>query len=260
MIEVCFLGTGGWVATSERDNTSFFFHEGENLTLLDCPGSVMQKIKKLKYDPRRIASILITHIHPDHVYGLPSLVHSLMLDECLIHLYGSERTINFCQKLLDMFDLRKKDIKCRVDFISLNDGQSLKLASSLFCTALYVPHNPSSLAYLFRFDSEKRGLLYSGDAPIYPPLFQEAKNIDFLIHECSAPSSYFEKYPSLYAIHANSLDLGRIAQEVGVKCLIPCHFFGEMGFSIAEIEAEIKQNYKGKMIIPRDFDRIMLAS
>ena len=107
MTEIHFLGTGGWVATRERDNTSLLIQENEKLVLVDCPGSVIQKIKKTDLDPEAIVSILITHVHPDHVYGLPSLVHSLMLVECTINLYGSEETVQFCLNLLDLFHLRE---------------------------------------------------------------------------------------------------------------------------------------------------------
>jgi len=58
MVELKFLGTGGSVATEGRDNTSFLILFEQELILVDCPGSVIPKIKKLH--------------HPDHIYGLPS--------------------------------------------------------------------------------------------------------------------------------------------------------------------------------------------
>jgi hypothetical protein len=38
--------------------------------------------------------------------------------------------------------------------------------------------------------------------------------------------------------------------------LIPCHFFGELDYSLGEIEKEIRENYGGKLTIPEDFSRI----
>ncbi len=57
-------------------------------------------------------------------------------------------------------------------------------------------------------------------------------------------------------MHTHALDLGRLCQEAEVRCLIPCHFFGELDFSLSEIEQEIKKNYQGKLIIPEDFEKI----
>ena len=79
MADLYFLGTGGSIATEDRDNTSLLLDTENRLILIDCPGSVIQKIRKLGFDPRQIKTILVTHVHPDHIYGLPSLVHSLML-------------------------------------------------------------------------------------------------------------------------------------------------------------------------------------
>lgn len=258
MIEVCFLGTGGSVATRERDNTSFLINRNGALILVDCPGGVIQKIKKLNFDPRQVSIILVTHIHPDHVYGLPSFVHSLMLDECRIQLIGSRQTTKFCRDYLDLFELRDKKIKTRVEFVSLKAGNNYQFKGSLKCSPLKVPHSPSSLAYHFYFEDEGKELIYSGDTPPSPLLFKQAEGIDCLIHDSSAPSRFFEEFPSLRTMHTSSLELGELSERSRVKCLIPCHFFGEVEFSLSEIEEEIRKNYKGKLIIPKDFERIAL--
>lgn len=258
MTEICFLGTGGAVATKERDNMSFLIDNDETLILVDCSGTVIQKIKKFNYDPRKVTSILVTHIHPDHIYGLPSFVHSLMLDKCLIRLFGSKETVQFCQDLLDLYHLRDEKIKARIEFVSVDPGESFELKESLQCVAFNVPHSPSSLAFRFRFEDEKKELLYSGDTPLNPLLFKEASGIDYLLHDCSAPSRFFKKYPSLQTVHTNSLELGKLCQQAKVKCLIPCHFFGELEFPLSEIEDEIRENYKGRLVIPEDFKKITL--
>ncbi|NIO50002.1 MAG: MBL fold metallo-hydrolase [Candidatus Aminicenantes bacterium] len=258
MNDICFLGTGGAVATEERDNMSFLIDHDETLILVDCPGSVIQKIKKFNYDPRKVSSILVTHIHPDHIYGLPSFVHSLMLDKCLIRLFGSKETVQFCQNLLDLFYLRDEKIKAKIEFVSVEPGEDFKLKESLQCASFKVAHSSSSLAYYFRFEEEKKELLYSGDTALNPLLFKEASGIDYLIHDCSAPSRFFKKYPSLQTMHTHSLELGKFSQQAEVKCLIPCHFFGELEFLLSEIEDEIRENYKGRIVIPEDFKKITL--
>jgi len=259
MSEICFIGTGGSVATEKRDNTSFLLQTEETLILIDCPGSVIQKLKKLNFDPRSIDALLITHIHPDHIYGLPSLVHGLMLDECLMNIYGSEETISFCGDLLDLFDLRSEKIKCRLNMISVDSGEIQQLSPSLRSTFFEVPHSPASMAFHFYLEAEGIHFIYSGDTPAHSELFQEAKGTDYLVHDCSAPSRFFEKYPSLQSMHTDALTLGELAQEAGVKHLVPCHFFGEIDFSLSEIEEEIKKNFRGELTIPRDFSRIPLT-
>lgn len=260
MIEVNVVGSGGSVATLNRDNTSFLINYDQNLILIDIPGAVTQKIKKLGYDPGNIRTLLVTHIHPDHVYGLPAFVHSLMLQDMILDLYGSALAVDFCRQILGLFHLLDEKIKCRVNFIAIEPGDEFAIDDALRCRAASVPHNQSSLAFLFSFSPEAIKLLYSGDTPAYPPLFQLAENIDYLIHDCSAPSRFFTELPSLKKMHTDSLALGRLAQSAGIKCLIPCHFFGEIDYPMSEIEREIKENYKGKLIIPEDFMKITLTS
>jgi len=260
MSELHFIGTGGSVATEERDNTSFLFLSQENVVMIDCPGSVIQKLKKARIDPRSVHSMVITHIHPDHIYGLPSLVHSLMLHESVIEILGSEITVNFCASLLDLFHLRSKKVKCHVNFVPVMEGETYRISPSLTCAFYKVPHSPSSMAVGFTQSKEEIELFYSGDTPRFPELLQRMKNLDYLVHDCSAPSRFFEEYPSLYSMHTDSLTLGEMAQEAGVKHLIPCHFFGELEYSMGEIEEEIRKNFRGELTVPKDFSTIPLYS
>jgi ribonuclease Z len=260
MGELCFIGTGGSVPTEERDNTSFLLKIKDLAVLVDCPGSVTQKIKKSNLDSRNVGSMIVTHTHPDHIYGLPSLVHSLMLDDCSINIYGSELSVEFCGRLLDLFNLRDEKIKCRVNFIPVASGETRPLSPDLSCSFYRVPHSLSSLAVRFHLEEEDLSMIYSGDTPACPDLFQWAKNSDYLIHDCSAPSRFFKKYPQLHSMHTDSLTLGKMAQKAGVHHLVPCHFFGELDFSLKEIVEEIMMEYRGNLIMPKDFRWIPLSA
>lgn len=255
MAHIAFIGTGGSVATERRDNASFLIDAG-GLILVDCPGAVVQKIKRLGCKPENVEALLVTHIHPDHIYGLPSLVHSLMAEDRELVLYGSKESTDFCQKLLDLFQLQRDKIKYRVRYRPMQPGEELNVHGALIRT-MAVPHSSASLAFRFVFPDGKE-LLYSGDTPFYPPLFQEIAGIDYLIHDCSAPERFFVKYPELRPMHTSALDLGHQASKAGVQTLIPIHIFGELPFTDAAIWAEIRENYKGDLIIPQDFEIIPL--
>jgi ribonuclease Z len=256
MAEIYFLGTGGWVATPQRDNTSVLLRTGRPLILIDCPGSVVAKIRKLDFDPREVSTIILTHVHPDHIYGLPSLVHSLILDDGEIGLLGSEETVGFARRLLDLFGLREKNVRTRIRFRPLRPGQTVRLGDDLSLRGFAVPHHSSSLAYHLYLDGERKEIVFSGDTPVHRPLFSDVRAIDYLVHEASAPSRYFKKYPRLCGLHTSSLDLGRWSQDAGVKCLIPCHFLADVWSIPTDVRAEIRRHFKGRLIIPRDLQRI----
>jgi ribonuclease Z len=251
MIELGFLGTGGAMATAERDNAAFLLREGERLAAVDCPGSVVHKIKKLGADPAALKILFLTHIHPDHIYGLPSLVHSLMLTKGLIPVIGSEETVAFAAKLLDLYGLRGPNYKTRVEFQVLRPDQRLELPGGGEAAAFSVRHHSSSLAFRLEF-ADGPAVLFAGDTPADPALLRRAGPVDVLVHDASAPSRIFEQYPVLYDMHTDALTLGRLAAEVCAATLIPVHFFGEVEFSMEEIEAEIRTHFPGRVIIPKD--------
>jgi ribonuclease BN (tRNA processing enzyme) len=166
--------------------------------------------------------------------------------------------VDFCRDLLDVFHLRDKKFKRRVDLIALEPDKRIPVGEALEVSAFSTPHSSASLAYHFYFKGEGKELLYSGDTPPMPRLIQEAAGIDYLVHDSSSPARFFQQYPILKTMHTHSLELGALARKADVKCLIPIHFFGEVEFSLTEIEEEIRENFQGRLIVPRDFDIVPL--
>jgi ribonuclease Z len=258
MAEIHFLGTGGSVATPKRDNTSVLLRTGKELILIDCPGSVAAKIRKLGFEPSQVTTIILTHIHPDHIYGLPSLIHNQMLIAGEVRIFGSDPAVDFSRRLLDLFSLRRRKIRTRVRFRTLRPGQTIRLQGTCSVRTLGVPHHRSSLAYHFYLGDEGGEILFSGDTPVHAPLFEDARGIDFLVHDAGAPSRYFRRYPVLSRLHTSFLALGRLSQSVGVRCLVPCHFLAEAACPAAEVRREIRQHFRGRLIVPNDFQSIRL--
>lgn len=257
MARMTFLGTGGSAATADRDAASVMLRAGADLLVVDCPGGAGAKIRRAGEDPLNVASILLTHIHPDHVHGLPGFVHGLMLRDHVIRLYGSPESCAFAARLLDLFGLREARFKTRVEFVALEPGQPARPSERLEVTALKTPHHASSLAFVLRLLETGRAVVFSGDTPLYPFLFERAAGADWLVHDCAAPARFFETYPALAVRHTSALDLGRAAAGAGVRGLVPYHFLvGDLDFPLAEVEAEIRRSYAGALVIPEDLARV----
>ncbi|MCA0982834.1 ribonuclease Z [Halobacillus yeomjeoni] len=78
-MELFFLGTGSGVPSKERNVSSLVLRmlEDRGTTwVFDCGEGTQHQILNTPIRPRRIEMIFITHLHGDHIYGLPGLLSS----------------------------------------------------------------------------------------------------------------------------------------------------------------------------------------
>lgn len=78
-MELFFLGTGSGVPSKERNVSSLvlrLLEERGTTWVFDCGEGTQQQILNTNIRPRRIEVIFITHLHGDHIYGLPGLLSS----------------------------------------------------------------------------------------------------------------------------------------------------------------------------------------
>lgn len=90
MLEIVFLGTGAAAPTSDRHlSGTAVIREGE-IFLFDCGEGTQMQFRRAGLRPGKLRYILITHLHGDHLFGLPGLLASLHMAGCRqpIELFG----------------------------------------------------------------------------------------------------------------------------------------------------------------------------
>ena len=76
-IDIVFLGTGSAIPTLSRNHNAIIFNYKNRNFLIDCGEGTQRQIRKAKLNICKITDILITHMHGDHIFGLPGLLHTL---------------------------------------------------------------------------------------------------------------------------------------------------------------------------------------
>lgn len=162
MAEIIFLGTAGAVASKERDNTSLLIKTTKDLILIDLPGSIVKKLACVNLDFRKISFIFITHAHPDHIYGIVSLLHSQYRLKNKLHIFTHPKVIELVKTLRETFKLEDTTKYPEIVYhkIEANRKPPFYNSKELKVYAFKVKHSSDSLDFKFFFKKSK-SLLFS---------------------------------------------------------------------------------------------------
>jgi len=76
-MKIVFLGTGAAVPTKNRNHSSIGLKFDGEIFLFDCGEGAQRQIVYTDISPMKINNIFITHLHGDHILGLPGLLQSI---------------------------------------------------------------------------------------------------------------------------------------------------------------------------------------
>lgn len=106
-MELQFLGTGAGTPSRERNVTSIALNlQGARSStwLFDCGEATQHQILRTAISPAKIDKIFITHLHGDHVFGLPGLLTSRSMtgNTGPLTLYGPQGIKTFVETSLSL--------------------------------------------------------------------------------------------------------------------------------------------------------------
>ena len=105
---VTILGSSSALPTSTRFPTSQVVNLNERLYLIDCGEGTQIQLRKFGFKAGRINHIFISHLHGDHIFGLPGLISTMALGgkKGELHIYShSELKVMMDQLMKFMNDI-----------------------------------------------------------------------------------------------------------------------------------------------------------
>ncbi|MDA0245048.1 MAG: cyclic nucleotide-binding domain-containing protein [Chloroflexi bacterium] len=126
----------------------------QQATLFDTAAYLRMRLGNLGLSPRQISEVVLSHLHEDHLAGLPELL--LMGDQRIRLLTCDVIYQSLLRVLSAMLNLSAEDVAALFDYCPLNPGQPLELDGRVF-ESIYAIHTIPTIAV------RVSGLYYSGD-------------------------------------------------------------------------------------------------
>jgi ribonuclease BN (tRNA processing enzyme) len=247
--------------------------------VLDCGLGVTSQFARTGIPFNQVRSIFITHHHPDHniEYG-PFLVIGWIAGLPLsVRAFGppplSEMTVDFLRFAKTTIGFWAEDFKIKplemVEVSEVSVGGPVTEDDNVKVTAVLVEHPPVRPAFAYRFDFRDRSIAFSGDTVPLEAVAHLADRADVLVHEAmyvpaveafvrnrvakGFPVSVDAFMAHMKADHAAVEDVGRIAQEAGVKTLVLSHLTPPVESITDDTwRTAAATHFKGEIIIGHD--------
>ncbi len=174
-IEVVFLGTSGSIPTPERSAPCLAIRRMGELFLFDCGEGAQRQLMRSGLGFPAKLRVFISHLHGDHVFGLPGLIHTLsLLDRrAPLEVYGPPGLEEFLSCVRATVGLRP-----RFELVVREVGEGIVLETGDYVVrAAWVEHSVPTLAYALeekprpgRFHPDRARALGVPEGPLWKKL------------------------------------------------------------------------------------------
>ncbi|MBU0510457.1 MAG: MBL fold metallo-hydrolase [Chloroflexi bacterium] len=246
MSKLIILGSANAIPDEKHENTHLVLAGEKCQLLIDCVGNPLVRLRQAGLDIDDLTGMILTHFHPDHVSGVPSLLMSLWLlgrRKPLI-IYGLGHTLDRVEKVMGLYEWEDWPNFFPVTFCRLPAEEiSLVMENDEFrIFSSPVRHLLPTIGV--RIESLHTGkiMAYSCDTEPCSQVIKLAEGVDVLIHEAAGPS------PG----HSSAAQAGETAQRAQAKSLYLIHYpTGD--FASQSLVKDAQKKFPGNVELAEDF-------
>lgn len=169
MIDLLLLGTGGMMPMPNRWLSSLLMRIEGDLTLFDCGEGTQIPWQLYGWGFRRLGTICLSHLHADHVAGIPGLLHAIAnsgRDEP-VTVFGPPGTVHVVQSLREIAPFLGFELRIR----EIDDGVRFALGNVATATVLRGDHALPVLCYRVDIARSRRFLVEKAQEDGVPQTF-----------------------------------------------------------------------------------------
>ena len=279
LFRVTLLGTGNPRPSIERFGPAILIEAGDRRLLFDAGRGVTQRLFQIDGAPLlcSVDTVLLTHLHSDHVVGLPDLLLTGWLfgrPEPLTVL-GPKGTTAMSRHLNEAFAfdrrIRAEDEGLppdagRILARDVGAGVVLESAGALEVTAFEVDHAPVKPVYGYRIDFGRRSVVLSGDTRASEAVVARATGVDVLIHEVVAVEAERrlaavvdpKRVEKIVARHTTAEECGRLFARARPRLAVYSHIVPSPATADDLIPAT-RRSYDGPLEVGHDLMTITVG-
>lgn len=257
MLRLVYLGTGAALPGVDRDNTSLALDDGREVTLIDASGAPSRRLVAAGLLTERLARVVLTHEHVDHIYGLPSLLQSLRLAGRIepLPIFALPETWRVIDPLLAVFRLRHPDEPSQIERHEIVCGEGPFVETDwLSLRAVLVEHSVPTVG--LRIEHGGGAIAYSSDTRPCASVVSLARDCSLLIHEATFLEPGAAEAARAY--HSTAHQAGAIAAESGAARLALVHFTSTRPEDLSQLREQARVCFAGPVDVPSDLDRFDL--
>ena len=275
-IKVTLLGTGTPQLNPARMSYSTLVEAGGEVLMFDAGRAAMLQAKKAGADLKKLDKLFLTHLHSDHVTGIPDVWLTGFLAPAFratpFKVWGPVGTENLTSGLRQAYDFDvgirikqyggKRSEGMEFDTTEVHDGFVYE-NKGVRVTAFEVHHTGPNTAFGYKIEYKGRSVVLSGDTTYNENLIEHSKGIDLLVHQVGyAPQDALEKnavIARIMSLHTQPDQVAKIFSITKPKLAVFSHIvvFTAKGPDLSPAGEErmmdvVRDHYDGPVLLGQD--------